>query len=389
MTTNFPIRIAFVVHTFDMAGLERCIAHFVNNLDHSRYQPLVVCLNRSGSASQWITRDNVPIIELHKRPQNDLRVIKRLASTLREHRVDVVQSHNWGTLLETTLACRRIKGIRHVHTEHGQELSAIHAHGVKRWLRTFAGRWALKRIDSVVAVAESVRERLRKEWDCPCLNIDFIPNGVCAPASPETPENRNNLRKSLGLSEDSFLIGTVGRLAPVKDFGNAIDAVVRLRSAGNPVDFVIVGDGPEKEALNARTRESGMTDHIHFIGYRDDINEWLHAFDVYVNSSLSEAMSMSILEAMAIGLPVIATNVGDSGFLINGKDPCGIVVPPADPISLADAISKLLLDKDQRHLLGEQGKKRHTNQYSLESMINGYEKLYLGNNSPPAQESTK
>ena len=89
------IRIACVVHTFDMGGIERCVAHLANHLDRSRFRPLIVCLNRSGSAAQWITRDDIPIVEIKKKPRNDLGAVRRLAGVLKEHQVDVVHSHNW------------------------------------------------------------------------------------------------------------------------------------------------------------------------------------------------------------------------------------------------------------------------------------------------------
>ena len=378
---SYPIRIAYVVHTFDMAGLERCIAHFANFLDRTHFQPMVICLNRNGTAAQWITKDDVVIVELHKRPSNDIRVIGKLSRTLRKYHIDVVQSHNWGTLLETTLACRRIKGIRHVHTEHGQELSAIQTRGIKHWLRSLAGKWALKRIDSVVAVADSVRKRVHNQLGYPDLKIEFIPNGVNIPSSNGIKGEKDSLKEKLGIAKNSLVFGSVGRLVPVKDFANAINAIAKLKAKNLTVDFVIVGDGPEKDSLSTSSHAVGVVDNVHFVGYQENVGDWLRLFDVYVNSSLSEAMSMSILEAMAVGLPVIATDVGDNAQLIDSKDPCGIVIPPADPDRLSEAMERIIANHDFRLSLGRKAKERHASRYSLQSMIRSYESLYFGNST--------
>ena len=117
------VRIAFVVHTFDMGGLERCVARLVNRLDPARFEPMIVCMDRNGDAAGWLQRPDVPIVELRKRAGNDPAVIRRLAKTLRENRIDVVHSHNWGTLLETVLARRWAKTAYHGHAEHGLGLA--------------------------------------------------------------------------------------------------------------------------------------------------------------------------------------------------------------------------------------------------------------------------
>src|SRR5690242_12707653 len=100
------LRVALVVHTFEIGGIERHVARLASRLDRQKFRPLIICLARTGKAAQWIETDDVPVIELHKQPRNDLRVVFRLARTLRDERIDVVHSHNWGTLLETTLARR-------------------------------------------------------------------------------------------------------------------------------------------------------------------------------------------------------------------------------------------------------------------------------------------
>ena len=143
--TARPMRVAYVVCTFETGGLERCIARLCSHLDRDRFRPMVVCLSRSGAAADWIERDDVPIVELGKRAGNDPLLVRRLARTLKEDRVDVVHSHNWGRLVETSLA-RRWAGVPvHVHAERGTLMGDLNGGGLRSRLRAAVAAWRLMR----------------------------------------------------------------------------------------------------------------------------------------------------------------------------------------------------------------------------------------------------
>ena len=313
-----PTRVAYIVHTFDVGGLERCVAHFANHLDRAQFRPIVICLSRSGTAAQWIVDDDVQIIEMRKRPGNDVGVVRRLARTLRERHVDVVHSHNWGTLLETVLARRWARIPVHVHAERGTLLGSLQVRGLRSRLRAMAARWAMNRADCVVTVAEAVRQKLLQRCGRLRTPVRLIPNGVEVPAVTGPEAAPSKLRESLGISAEATVLGSVGRLVPVKDFGTAIDALSELRHQQRAIHFVLVGDGPEREALAVRARERGVEDRVHLVGQRQDVGNWLAMMDVYLNVSQSEGMSQSILEAMAVGLPMVVTDVGDNAVLVDG-----------------------------------------------------------------------
>ncbi|MCO6459414.1 MAG: glycosyltransferase, partial [Pirellulaceae bacterium] len=149
-------RLAYIVHSMQAGGLEKCVADLATHLDPERWQPLVICLTRSGPAADWIRRPHVPVVELHKRAGNDWGLVRRLVQTLRQWNVELAHSHNWGTLVETSLACRRSQ-VAHVHAEHGLELNGLRLRGARSRLRRWARQWAFRRADAVVAVADSVR----------------------------------------------------------------------------------------------------------------------------------------------------------------------------------------------------------------------------------------
>ncbi len=383
-----PLRIAYVVSTFEAGGLERCVANLVNQLDQRSFEPMVISLTRSGSAAGWIERKDIPIHSIGKRPGNDLRAVGRLARVLRSEKVDVVHSHNWGTLLETVIARHRAGVPVHIHAEHGLELNALQAPRWKQRLRRHAMSWGFRRVDAVVACASSVRDRLSRQFPCISSSLQVIPNGIalypshgCSPLQkPDSQENRvavQRLRRELGIPENALVLGSISRLAAVKDFPNAIRTLSILTERGRNVHLVLAGDGPERIQLEQLTIAERLTQRVHFVGRQTDIASWLQLFDIYVNSSLSEAMCLGILEAMASETCVVATNVGDTAELIGGDAPCGMVVPPGNSVALADAIEQLIDDEALRITLGENGVRRHAESYSVSQMASNYAKLYL------------
>lgn len=370
------VRVAYIVHTFEMGGLERCVARLCNHLDRDRLRPMVVCLSRSGAAADWIERDDVPIIELRKRDGNDPLLVRRLARALNEHRVDIVHSHNWGTLVETSLARRWARVPVHVHAERGTLMGDLNGGGLRGRLRAAAARWAMNRADYVVTVAESVRQKLTARCGRLRTPVQVIPNGVDAPTVSMSETQLVQRRQTLGIAREAIVLGSVGRLVPVKDFGNAIDAVSELRRRGHDVHLILVGDGPEHDRLAARADERGIADRVRLVGRQEDVGNWLAMMDIYLNVSLSEGMSQSILEAMAAGLPMVVTDVGDNAILVDGEDPCGLVVPPASSVAIAAAAANLLEGSVHRLKLSRNGRARYARCYTADAMIQAYQHLY-------------
>jgi len=370
------VRIAYVVHNFNMGGLERCVARLANGLDRDHFEPTIICLQDNGTAAQWLEVDDVDIIELHKKPGNDPGVVRRLASALKTNKIDIVHSHNWGTLVETTLARWFARTPIHVHAERGMELDAMRASSWKQRLRGRATRWAFERTDHLIAVAEAVRQQMLKRCGRLKKPIQVVPNGVDVPAiDPEGP-SIEEIRNQLKIPPQAVIVGSVGRLVPVKDFPSAIDAIARIRDEKLDVHLLLVGDGPELENLSRHAAQQHLTDRVHLVGRRNDVGNWLAAMDIYLNCSLNEGMSQSILEAMAAGVPPVVTDVGDNAALIGDVNTQDCIVRSGNADQLASALSKLVLDGELRGKLGTQAKRRHVSHYTVEKMISNYETMY-------------
>lgn len=369
-------RVAFVVHTFDIGGLEHCVARLVNGAERLAIDPVLICLNRSGTAERWINSRAVTVVELDKRSGNDWRVVVRLAKALKRHRIELVHSHNWGTLLETSLARRMAKTARHIHAERGMELADLQLTSWRADMRNRVKRWAMGQADAVVAVSDSIRQKLADQRIAAGQRVRVVPNGISLECPAEREAVRAAIRRRLGVHPKGVLVGTVGRLAPVKDFGTAIASLECVVRQGIDAHLVVVGSGPEQCRLADLRDHLGLRDRCHFVGQQFNVADWLAAMDIYVNSSRNEGMSQSLLEAMACGLPMVVTDVGDNRRVVDGNPPCGLVVPSCNVGLLSGALSALAASAQKRQHLSENALARYRNEYTTEVMIDRYARLY-------------
>jgi len=376
MTT--PLRIGLVVHTFNMGGLERCVSHLLNRLDRKRFAPSLVCMDRNGTAQEWLKVDDVQVFEMQKPPgQAKPAFYRRLRDCFREQRFELVHSHNWGTLLETSIASVMAGGVIHVHSERGTVLGGSTARSLlRRQINRWILRGALSHCDAVLAVDDSVAGRVAKASGYRQERIRVIPNGVPCPDCPDRQEARRQNRAALGIAPEDIVLCSLGRLVPVKGFDLLIAAVARVRDQGTRLHLILAGDGPLKESLQAQATQAGVGDQVHFVGRTTRVGEWLATSDLFINSSLSEGMSQAIVEAMAFGLPLVVTDVGGNAWLVGGGTPAGMVVPPQDVGELAGGILRVVNDPALREQFRLAGMKRAETQFGLQPMIDQYEELY-------------
>ena len=371
------IRIAFVVHGMQPGGIERSVTRIIAGLDRSRFSPVVICLNSSGPAAAWLPSD-VPVVEIKKRSGNDLHLIMRLTSVLREYEIELVQSHNWGTLVETTVARKLAKVRAHLHAERGTVLGSVDDKGWKNRCRALAMRTALGTVNQVMSNAHSVAQRVQSRCGYPAKRIAIVPNGVRGYSIEGQDQTRQQIRKQLGIPVETLLVGSVGRLHKVKGFDVLIEAMALLRSSAGPIHLVLVGEGDQRGLLENLIKQKQVEGFIHLVGHQDEVAPWILALDVYVNSSRSEGMSQSIVEAMSVGLPIVATDVGDAKRMLEFETAsCGLVCSPEKPQPLADAIAKVIDDDDLREQYGKTASQFHRMRYDEVSFSRSIRNLYF------------
>ena len=308
----------------------------------------------------------VPVTMLRDGPHGSLATLQDLSRIIRETRVAILHSHEF--FMNTLgLVASWMTGVPLVATVHGRNYYA------DRFRRRAAYR-LVARLARMVAVSEDVRLFLAERVGISQRQITVIPNGVPLDQGP-SDEKISALRESLGLHPHSQVVGSVGSLYPVKGHRYLIDGSPQVITRFPHVVFLIVGRGGLREELEAQTRRLGVASHFRFLGHRDDVSDLLALSDVFVLPSLSEGMPLALLEAMAAGVPPIATRVGGVSEVV--KDGLtGLLLPPRDGDALADRIMTLLGDRTLARQIGQSAREMVASRFSLAGMVQAYQEVY-------------
>jgi glycosyltransferase involved in cell wall biosynthesis len=353
------------VLTLDPGGTERLVVELVNRLQHEI--PMVVCcLDRAGAWAENLA-GAVPVRVLHRTSGFRPMLGRALAQIARAHGCNVIHGHQYTPFVYSCLARAWLPRLCVVFTEHGRLTDAppsAKRRLANRILRTLPRR--------VFTVSNELRQHLVAEGFS-ATDVDVIYNGVTlgAPASAAT---RRHVRQQFGVSDNTLVLATVARLDPVKDIATLLLAVAQI-SKELPVMLVVVGDGPERTRLERLREDLDLSESVRFVGHREDARQWIAGCDVYVNCSISEGISLTILEAMAAAVPVVATDVGGTREIVDNNS--GRLVPDRDPAALACAICALAKRPAVRDALGEAARERVRARFTLDRMIDEYRQVYL------------
>lgn len=359
-----PLRVMHLLYSLGTGGMELGVLKLMRGLDPTRVQSAVCSfMSAEHSAAEWRTQERV--FHLGHRKGNDPRLVTRLAGLFRRERPDIVHTHAWGTLCEGVLGAALARVPCVVHGEHG----TMEVRPLQRRIQ----RLMWRRVNRVLAVSHELAARLSEAMRFPLDRITVIPNGVDVARFGRA--RREMTRASLGLSPDAFVVGTAGRCVAVKDQHMLLRAFAAARSRGLALHGVIAGDGPLRPELEHLAADLGLADCVRFLGARDDVPDLLAAMDVFALTSRSEGMSNTVLEAMAAGLPVLATRVGGNPELVD-EGVTGELVPPQQPDALADALLVLGHDPGRRRRMGAAARARVEQKFSLSGMLRRYERLY-------------
>ena len=361
-----PVRIMHLVYRLAGGGMEHNVVKLANAHDRSRVSPSICSCQPADSLKEHLD-PSVPLFELTRRPGNDLRFLTQLVRLLARERPDILHTHGWGTLGEGFVAARLARVGAIVHGEHGTLDTRRANLRVQRYV------WG--RVDRLLSVSSRLAERMASTVGVRQDRITVIRNGV--DLGRLAGGIRAVIRDELGLQPHELTIGTVGRLEPVKDQETLLAALAMLKTHGAAFKAIVVGDGSLRETLRQRAVDLGLEGVVHFTGARHDVEQVLAALDLFVMPSRSEGLSNTIIEAMAAGLPVVATDVGGTDELIT-DDVTGRLVPAASPVLLADAVAALLQHPVERARLGMAAQRRAVREFGLDKMVRQYEDLYVG-----------
>jgi sugar transferase (PEP-CTERM/EpsH1 system associated) len=365
-----PLRILHVISYMGRGGAEMGILKLVAGLGEGFEQR--ICTTRGYDAA--FVKTSFSEEKMFVAGVADLNLqfpLFRLAGIMRQYRPHIVHTRNWGAI--EAVAAARVAGVPVViHSEHGYEIDMFAGLPMRR--RLFR-RAAYAMADAVFALTGELRDyHARQAWITP-ERIGVIYNGVDTERFAPNSETRAAMRRELGLPEGSFVIGSVGRLVQIKDHQTLLKAAALLSANGIDVRVLLVGSGPERERLQNQAI-GPLESRLCFAGDSSRIPEMLNAMDVFVLPSLGEGMSNTLLEAMACGLPVLATNVGGNPEIVE-NNVNGRLFTPGDADWLAAQLKCLARDPALIHQLGTAARNRAIESFSLSRMLENYRSFYL------------
>jgi glycosyltransferase involved in cell wall biosynthesis len=361
------LRVVLALESSGPGGAENVVVRLARALRERGDEPIVATM-KPGWMTERAEALGIPVWIVPQRPGFDYAWVLRFARDLRRARVDVLHSHEFA-MNTFGSAAALLARVPAVSTIHGRNWVAGEAR------RGLAYR-ALRRLGvPIVAVSEDLAGFLALGLAVPRAKLEMIHNGIPLPSEPRADERartRAAARAALGIPDDRSLVVAVGNLYPVKDHATLVRALAQLTRAR----VAIAGRGDEEEPLRRLAAEFGVADRLHLLGLRDDVATVFAAGDVFVQPSRSEGLPLAVLEAMAHGLPVVASRVGGIPEAVDeGKS--GFLVPPGDPDALAAALARVLDAGDRGAALGQAARERAVAEFSVERMAERYRALYL------------
>lgn len=330
----------------------------------------VVCLYEAGTMAHELDVLGVPVHACSKRRGLDLRALARARRHVREHATEVLHTHNAVAHYQAVLATCGLGVLCIINTRHGMGSNQRAAR--REWLY----RRALGHTHVVATVCEAARRDAIERGILPSAKARVVPNGIPLESFQQASDDmRERLRRQLKVPVGTRVIGTVGRLNWAKDQAGLIRAFRQVHAQQPNTVLVLVGDGELRGALQQCASDEGVATSVHFLGDRHDVRELLQGFDLFVLSSVSEGYSMALLEACAVALPIVATDVGGNGEIVRNGD-TGRLVPPRDSVALALAIQELLLQPVQAAILAGAARAWVEVHGSLHTMAGRYAELY-------------
>ncbi|PKM36987.1 MAG: sugar transferase [Gammaproteobacteria bacterium HGW-Gammaproteobacteria-10] len=375
MQLQTPPLIAHIIFSLGVGGLENGLVNLINRMPADRYRHVIICLKNSTDFKNRLQRKNVEIYELNKREGQDWQSFVKMYRLLKQIKPAIVHTRNLAAIEYQVPAL--LAGVKHrVHGEHGWDVFDPDGSNKKyRLLRRMLGLI----IHRFIPLSGHLDNYLREKVGIPDSKIRRICNGVDTerfqPARPKIVVGDCPWPDA----EKRLIIGTVGRMHGVKDQMMLARAFVELLKqhpeSKNAVGLVMIGDGPLREEVKQLLDENDLLDHAWLPGERSDVAELMRGFDVFVLPSQAEGISNTILEAMASGLPVIATRVGGNPELVeHGKT--GFLVERQNPSELAGRLSDYIGDPKLCIEHGKKGRERALQAFSIDAMVKNYLSVY-------------
>jgi glycosyltransferase involved in cell wall biosynthesis len=362
------MKILHVIPSFGLGGMEKVVCSII---DHTcfQYQHFILSLDGDNRATQWIKSNNVQKISFRKDKRFN-QFLKILYREIKNLSPDLLMTYNWGAIDAIWLA--RLAGVKNIiHHEHGFSIEEAH---MTVWKRDICRFLVYRMASLLVTVSSNLKRSIQQKYWLSDNRIRLIHNGIDSNHYAPDPCVRRWVRQELNFGEEDFVIVFSGRLDPVKNFKFLLDVFEYCHEIDRTAKLLIVGDGPERQKIEQLSRQKNIHTGLVMVGQRLEVLPYLRAGDVFLLTSLTEQMPLTIMEAMSVGLPVIASDVGEIRNIIDdGKD--GFLRNICDgPEGFATALLKLK-DSSDRHAMGLAARSKIVSGFQQKTMIQCYQTL--------------
>ena len=355
----------FAITSMPVGGAETLLANLVRRMDRAQFAPQLCCLKEVGVLGEELVRE-MPVHCRMLRNKFDVRVLPRLVRLMRRERIDAVVTVGAGDKMFWGRLAAWLAGVPVI-------ASALHSTGWPDGVGRL-NRLLTPITDAFIAVAAQHGQFLVQHERFPPDKVRVIPNGVDTDRFQRCESTRRQLREALSLPTEAPVCGIVAALRPEKNHSLFLKAAAIVHQQLPQAHFLIVGDGPERNRLQSESEQHGLARRVHFLGTRNDIPELLSTLDLFALTSDNEANPVSILEAMSVQLPVVATDVGSVSETVK-HGITGFLTEPGDEVAVAGRWQELLSDVPRAGQLGQAGRDSVVDSWSVQSMVSGYERL--------------
>jgi glycosyltransferase involved in cell wall biosynthesis len=358
-----------VLHTLGVGGAEVLASRLAYQLQ-DQYRFVFACLEELNLLGEQLSDSGFKVRHIGRQSGFDWRCSARLASFLREAEVDLLHAHQYTPFFYSAIARLRYRHPPILFTEHGRPFPDY-----PRTKRIWANQLLLERRDRVVGVGQAVRRALIKNEGFPENRVTVICNGVDLAPFDRPMVDRDAVRGELGIAANALVVLQVARLDYLKDHATAIRTMEHIVRRRPDAHLLLVGEGTERAAVEKQVADRNLAAHVGLLGRRRDVPRLLPASDVLLLTSISEGIPLTVIEAMAAGRPVVATNVGGVGEIVEDGT-TGLLAPSGDDVGLAEHVLRLADDAALRERMGEAGRRRAHALFPESRMHEEYARLY-------------
>ncbi|MHB8711794.1 MAG: glycosyltransferase family 4 protein [Trichloromonadaceae bacterium] len=364
-----PVHLMQITHDLAIGGLQKVVVNICRNIDREKYKISVLCLRNLGPLADEIAELGIKIILLpQSKNKTDYLSFLKIAKVLSSEKVDLIHTHNTQPFIEGTLGSLISGGKRSIiHTDHSRPFPDKFRYMFAEWLVSHF-------VYKIVGVSKNTVKNLSKYEKISKKRLVLIENGVDRTKFKYT-KKKEQLKKIIGISSDSIVLGVITRLESVKGVDYLIKAMPNVIQNYPNAHLLVVGDGGEMKKLKAEVFNLNICHNVTFLGFRNDIPDILNILDIYILPSISEGLPMGLLEAMAVGCPIIASRVGGVPEILKHKDNA-LLVEPGRSEELATSIKQLIKSPSLRKRLSAKVSEDFDEKYSVKQMVDKYQELF-------------